>query len=437
MILKRRFYPDRGMEDQTFKDRKYRIERKMTGEINLKEESILFRKMNHKIPSTTYGTFALYRYPAKFIPQVIAYIFDKYGYPGMSVFDPFAGYGTVGLASKIYGYDYELWDLNPLLEIFHKVATMEAEEIYVGQVISEMKRFEGKFIPDWSNIEYWYPKDFLNFLYNIWGYYHAQDENLKLLLTIPLLKVTRYFSYDDTQRQKLSKSPKSIARINSLLANDWKNAFYEKVNREINAIIDNIKEYHKLSPKPVRSIVRGGVDSLTRQLDEEKEILITSPPYLQAQQYIRQAKMDLFWLGYREEEIKRLSKLEIPYREVDSCRIHSESYNYYRNLITEERLQKIFDQYFWGVLGALTNLQKRIRSYLFLFVGSANIRGMPIPIDRIFAEHFTALDWEHEITLKDTIVSRQLFFYIKNPATGLKDQRMRTENLLVLRRSKK
>jgi hypothetical protein len=93
-----------------------------------------------------------------------------------------------------------------------------------------------------------------------------------------------------------------------------------------------------------------------------------------------------------------------------------------------------FDRYFWGVLGALTRLQEKIRSYLFLFVGPATVRGCPVPIDRIFAEHFTALGWTHEATLKDTIVAHQMFFYHNNPATGLKDQRMRSESLVILRR---
>ncbi|MBS7251898.1 MAG: hypothetical protein KIH08_15105, partial [Candidatus Freyarchaeota archaeon] len=64
-----------------------------------------------EIPTTTYGTFSIYKYPAKFIPQIIAYILKEYAKPGMKVFDPFAGYGTVGVVSRVYGYDYELWDL--------------------------------------------------------------------------------------------------------------------------------------------------------------------------------------------------------------------------------------------------------------------------------------------------------------------------------------
>lgn len=96
---------------------------------------------------------------------------------------------------------------------------------------------------------------------------------------------------------------------------------------------------------------------------------------------------------------------------------------------------KIFDVYFWGVLGALTRLQEKISSYLFLFVGPATLRGRPVPIDDIFLQHFTSLGWAHEITLVDTIVARRMFFYNNNPATGLKDKRMRTESLVVLKRT--
>ena len=127
-------------------------------------------------------------------------------------------------------------------------------------------------------------------------------------MTIPLLKITRIFSHDDIERQKLSKSPRSGKRVGRLLKDNWQDIFYEKVEEEVCAIIKGVAEHHALSPKPVESTVRGGVDTLTMDLAEEMDILITSPPNLQAQEYIRHAKMDLFWLGYPESLIKELSK---------------------------------------------------------------------------------------------------------------------------------
>ena len=157
-------------------------------------KNVSFREIVN-MPSTTYATFGIYRYPAKFIPQVISYIFDKYSQPGMSVFDPFAGSGTVGIVAKLHGNSYELWDLNPMLKTLHAVATMEpVENINLGQIWSKMVSSKERFIPDWSNLEYWYPKEFLPFLYKVWGYYHSLREGPnKLLLTILSINVASCF----------------------------------------------------------------------------------------------------------------------------------------------------------------------------------------------------------------------------------------------------
>jgi len=398
------------------------------------EKKILFRR-EVDIPSTTYATYGLYRYPAKFIPHVVAYVLENYTHPKMKIFDPFAGYGTVGITSRVYGRDYELWDLNPLLKTLHASATLKVKKINLKKVLADMSISQEEFIPDWSKFDYWFPEDFLPFLFKIWGYYHSlEDAYLKTLLTIPLLKTSRYFSYDDMQRQKLSKSPKSIRRIESLLERDWEKIFYQMLEEEIKRIIKGLKEFWKLAPKQVDSIIREGIDTLNTDLEENKDILITSPPYLQSQEYIRQAKLDLYWLGYKEKYVKELSKLEIPYRDISPVPIYSETYYYFRDRIEKPHLRKTFDRYFWGILGALTRLQEKIDSYLFLFVGRASMEGQSIPIDRIFVEHFTSLGLKHEITLVDTIVSRRLFTYLKNPATGKRDARTSGEYLVVLKK---
>ena len=92
---------------------------------NSLEQEILFRKSVSRLPSTGFGLFSLYKYPAKFIPQVPAYVMENYAKKGMKVFDPFAGFGTVGFTARIYGLDYELWDLNPLFELLHHLCEIE------------------------------------------------------------------------------------------------------------------------------------------------------------------------------------------------------------------------------------------------------------------------------------------------------------------------
>jgi hypothetical protein len=45
-------------------------------------QEILFRKTS-AIPSPSFGVFSLYKYPAKFIPQVPAFVMENYAKKGM------------------------------------------------------------------------------------------------------------------------------------------------------------------------------------------------------------------------------------------------------------------------------------------------------------------------------------------------------------------
>ena len=199
---------------------------------------MVFRDLVPEIPSTTYATFGLYKYPAKFIPQVIAYALKTYASPGASVIDPFAGYGTVGAVARIYGHDYELWDLNPLLERLHEVAVAPPADLDPSALVDAMRTHRTAFEPDWHNAAYWYPEPFLPMLSEAWGFYHSlQEEDLRRALLIPLMKTTRYFSLDDEKRQKLSRSKVARKRADRLESGDWRETFYRRVQAGVEQVL--------------------------------------------------------------------------------------------------------------------------------------------------------------------------------------------------------
>ncbi|MCX7845255.1 MAG: hypothetical protein N2312_01440, partial [Dictyoglomaceae bacterium] len=246
--------------------------------------------------------------------------------------------------SRVYGYNYELWDLNPILDIIHKTAIMKPISFDFNKLFNELKNSKKEFIPQWSNINYWHPQEFLPLLFKTWGFVHSLEEDIKYLFIIPLLKVTKYFSFDDEKVHKLYRSKYSIKKIEELLDKNWEEKFYEMLIKEIKL------EYELLNPKPVESKIKVGIDVLEMDLENEANLLITSPPYLQAQEYIRSTKMELFRLGYNEEYIRILSKKEIPYRNVSRIKIYSEKYYEYRERIEEDRLKNLYDNYFHSIL---------------------------------------------------------------------------------------
>ncbi len=395
---------------------------------------IVFRDTIPELPSTTYGTFSIYKYPAKFIPQVVAYALKKYAEPGMRIFDPFAGYGTTGLVSRIYGLDYELWDLNPIIDIIHDTAVSKPYKLNIDQLMREIAQSNDEFLPKWSNLHYWFPDEFIPLLSKSWGFAHALPREMKRVLLLPLIKVTKYFSYGDEKVHKLYKSKFSKKKISKLLEKDWSKIFYKMLKKEILKLLRRMQEYQGLSPIDVDYTIKSGIDIIETQLDYSADILITSPPYLQAQEYIRSSKLELFWLGHDEKYIKELSRKEIPYRDVKEIEINSERYNKFRDLISNEKLKVLYDRYFHAMLGSFTSLGEKITNRMCIFVGPAKIRTTSIPIDDIIIEHLNEHGWMHEVTLVDTIVSRVMFKAEVNPASGEKDSRIKTEHLVILKK---
>ena len=406
-----------------------------TGTFLSKSERVSFREEARDIPSTTHATFGLYSYPAKFIPHVAACALRRYGDGGESVIDPFAGYGTVGTVARTHGNPYELWDLNPLMPTLHQLSIMQPPNVEPDALIRDLKAQKGEFRPDWKNLDYWHHQNFLPMLGQAWSFYHNLPEGgPKSVLLVPLLKATQQYSFNDDKRQKLSQSPLSRRRIDKLLEQDWRANFYRILGDGMKHVLKAQRQYHAMDPAAVEYNVLGGVNSLTQTMQQEHDILLTSPPYMQAQEYIRRFKMDLLWLGYSEDEVRGLGRQEMPYQRVEETPIHSATYEDYLERIQEPHLRLLYQRYFWGVFGALTRLQESIRRHLLLFVGPASVRGMPIPISQIAVEHFSHIGWCHKTTLVDNIVSRAMFFYRANPATGEADPRMTTEHLVVLER---
>ncbi len=397
-------------------------------------QEILFRKTS-AIPNSGFGLFSLYRYPAKFIPQVPAFVLENYAKKGMKVFDPFAGSAAVGFTARLYGLDYELWDLNPLLSFLHPLCEIKPKPLDKN-LIDKIKAHPQEFLPKWKNLFYWHPEEFLPMLSKAWSFYHfSADQYTKGLLLVPMLKLTKYFSYADEKLHKLYRSKHAKEKVERLLAQDYEGLFYNLLEKELEKVLQKLSEYQTLSPQTVQSVVQSGVDVLEEDLKEYANILITSPPYLQAQEYIRSTKLELFWLGLEEELIQSLSRKEIPYREVPAIEVFSETYHACRETIEERHLLKLYDRYFFALLSVIERLSQKVSSYMFVFVGPAKVRGQSVPIHEIIVQHLSAVgEWVHEKTYIDKIVSRVMFRAEKNPATGREDQRMDREYLVVLKR---
>ncbi|BDQ01955.1 DNA methyltransferase [Ignavibacterium sp.] len=405
---------------------------------NLRE--ISFRNLVSEISDTGYLTHSIHYYPAKFIPQAVKYCISRYSKEGDIVIDPFAGSGTVGLEAVLENRSTYLLDLNPMLNhiIPLKIPTIKTylSQTKLYEYIEQILESDTSFVPDWSKIDYWYPIEFLNRIQKLWGgLNNLHNSTYKLIIESSLLRISKKYSYAEHKVPKLFRSKRKIEQINTLAKKRWYKSLIldlyslsSETLQKVNQTVDLLKN------RKINIFFKGGVDSSTYNYGKEDsfDLLVSSPPYLQAQEYIRTAKLDLYWLGYSEAQIKELTKLEIPYRKPTEI-ISTPSLDALKEKIERKDLIELVDSYFCHTLNTFKNAMYHIKDggIICIFIGNPKVDGEEVEIWKIFREYFEKLDFKLIEVLEDKIVTRQLFSSRnnKNP------EGMKSEFMLIMRKN--
>ena len=398
---------------------------------------ISFRELVPEIKDTGYLTHSIFYYPAKFIPQVVKYALESFTKEGDWVVDPFAGSGTVGVEAYLCKRNAFLLDLNPLLDymISLKVPTAKEQlrEDCLSQMLDGLEKSDNHFAPAWSNVAYWYPPEMLKTLSEYWGFIkNSERDTYTAIVESTLLKATKHFSYAEHRTPKLFRSKSKRKYVEELLQTDWEQKLKKMIRSRSLETLRKMNDFSTFTNCHNNCVeFEGGVDSSYYFFQREFDALITSPPYLQAQEYMRTVKMELFWLGYNEEEIRKLSRLEIPYRKADRV-IQTPTLKKIRSELTRADLIKLLDSYFCHTINALENAMNQLKANgtACIFIGNPLIDGIKVEIWRILMEYFTDNGYLFENLYEDRIKSRQLFGTRKNK----NPDGMKSEFLLILRK---
>jgi len=339
----------------------------------------------------------------------------------------FAGGGTVGIESFVKSRNFILIDINPLLPELIKLKTWTKDINFsnlnneVNEILKENKNL---FFPEWNNINYWYHPEILNFLANLWGNLYKKKFKYHLILKFALLYISKKFSYADDKVPKLYSSKKKKKEILELLqSNIWKDKIKNEFIKRVNHITNSIHELNSII-KTNKSINYDVITGDSYQIDTSSfksiDLIITSPPYLQAQEYIRSIKLDLYWSGYKENKIKELSKLEIPYRKISqSERINSNILNKFREKLNiyslEKKKQNLFESYFYYTIKSIERFLPFLKENgkVCIFVGSPKFNGVEVNIWEVLLDYFSESLKLINI-LADPIINRKLGYKRKN-----------------------
>jgi DNA modification methylase len=392
--------------------------------------------------STTYATHGIYYYPAKFIPHVVRYCIENYAAgPETRLFDPFAGSGTAGVEAYLKGFKFILADINPILRQMAEVKLLRLDpqkdwEPELNRCLFALESGNRRFVPNWRGIDYWYAPPVLELLMNRWGNLKEIDSPLRPIIAFALLRISRFFSWDEDKAPKLFKSKRKTEELQKILGGNWKDLMKTQLEKTAAEYLARVIEFNRFAEylvnEPVYEIFSGIDISEPAEFPRiGYDLVVTSPPYLQAQEYLRTSKLDLYWLGYSEKEISSLAKREIPYKKppADWWR----EYPTLEEVASSHAQKNLVVSYFYYLLKAfdltLENLSPG--GHICVFLGSPRAQGNEIPIWRFIADHFERRGLEIIEVLEDRIANRKLFKGRKN----LNPMGMESEFLLVARKA--
>lgn len=274
----------------------------------------------------TYSTHGLYIYPAKFIPQIPQFCIREYSEPDDIILDPMCGSGTTLLEAQLAHRNALGIDINPLARLISRVKTTPLNLKQLSTVTQSIAHFfkntakEQSKTPKFPNLNYWFSPTVLQDLSKLQQFIFAVDDPaVKDFFLLVLASIIREVSLADNHQLHPAKTKFSHQnKANRVVST------FQTFQKSLQARLQIISLYSELDFSEISIQLIG--DSATRiNTPTAIDLAITSPPYVNAIDYVRIHKLEAFWTGL-------LDSTEIPTLHQDFIGTENVYKEYYYNL---------------------------------------------------------------------------------------------------------
>lgn len=325
-------------------------------------------------------------FPARMAPALALSALDS-APPGSVVLDPMCGSGTVLRAASERGHSALGFDLDPLSVLMARVWTtpLATDRLLEAghRVMSIASRLHGEALQlPWVDND----PETLRFV----RFWYGPDQEVALRRLVLAMRTTRG-SIGDALRLSLSRiivtkeRGASFARDVShsrphrvMDSNDFDvtHAFARSLQRVATQLRDN-------PPRSGVSVNRGDVRRLTSVPSESVDVVVTSPPYLNAIDYLRGHRLSLVWLGYRLSALRTLRATSIGSERAPDRSHNSELLSVLLSEVgprrpLSPRVERIFQRYVLDMYAALAEIIRvlRARGQAVLVIGNSRLAGV-------------------------------------------------------------
>lgn len=385
--------------------------------------------MKKIIPHTDYLTHGIHAYTAKLIPHIARYFIEKYTLGSDIILDPFCGSGTTLLEAKLLGRNTIGVDINPLAKLISEVKTTPLDihelNLAISLIKEKVKKGNRREIVEFPNIDYWFCKKAYNELsrikFSIESLKGRFDDSIYKFLLVCLSSIIRKSSNADTRIAKTFKSK----RVREKIRSGWIPTPIRSFKDALDKNFDKIKSLseHLNSNNNFVKVFQGDareISFLSRQNGIKKvDFVITSPPYINAQDYFRSYKLELWWLGLATpEEVRHLNKQAIGTENIPYSNDNSPPKTENRLLDTIlGKLWKINPKKSYIVYNYFENMKTTFKEcnrvlktdgYFCLITGNNTICGVQIPTYKILTYIMENIGFKLVEIGKDEIRNRAL-----------------------------
>lgn len=249
-----------------------------------------------------------YPYAEGYSPDFVTSIISKYIKDNGLVYEPFAGTGTTIFASDSMGFSTVYSEVNPVLRFLVdtklRVLTLSpsarliiSEDLHVlSKKLLEFKCIEDTILrKNFTNIFkesiYFSSDNFKQILSTKTFLRNLKEGVIKDLITIAVISALIPSSFLKKQGDLRFRTKKELEKGVPL--------FSDVFSQNLNAIIEDLNNSHYLSISHTHKFVVPNAKNISKvNIDRPISYVITSPPYLNGTNYIRNTKLELWFMEH-------------------------------------------------------------------------------------------------------------------------------------------
>ena len=251
---------------------------------------------------TTYISHGYHRYPAKFIPQIVSRLAEKYTRVGDFIVDPFGGCGTTLVESKVMGRPSIAVDINPVAVLITKAKITPIDLVKIEKEFFILKNRLEKYsektrvkAPKHERVDYWFkPEEKIKLAFIFAEISKIKNQDVQDFFFCGFSNILKNCSI------WLQKSNKPIRDFEKKPSEPIK-TFLKQIKMMLrgNARLFELlseKGYLKVPSKVVCTDAR-----TTPAKDDSVSLIVTSPPYVTSYEYADLHQLTALWLEYTKD----------------------------------------------------------------------------------------------------------------------------------------